>query len=52
VVVLCELQETSYEDAAAALDCPIGTVRSRLNRARGILARKLCGTQDLVRSLE
>jgi len=25
-VVLCDLQELSYEDAAAALDCPIGTV--------------------------
>jgi RNA polymerase sigma-70 factor, ECF subfamily len=51
VVVLCDLQETSYEDAAVALDCPIGTVRSRLNRARGMLARKLCRVVDTVRSL-
>ncbi len=51
VVVLCDLQETSYEDAAAALDCPVGTVRSRLNRARGMLARKLCVVSDTVRSL-
>lgn len=50
VVVLCDLQETSYEDAAAALECPVGTVRSRLNRARGMLARKLCGTGDASRS--
>jgi len=44
VVVLCDLQEASYEDAAAALDCPVGTVRSRLNRGRAILTRKLRGS--------
>ena len=32
-----------YQEAAAALECPVGTVRSRLNRARAILARKLSG---------
>lgn len=42
-VVLCDLGEVSYEEAAAALDCPVGTVRSRLNRARAMLARKLRG---------
>ena len=31
-VVLCDLQELSYADAAAALRCAIGTVRSRLHR--------------------
>jgi RNA polymerase sigma-70 factor, ECF subfamily len=41
VVVLCELEEMNYEDAAAALDCPIGTVRSRLHRARALLLEKL-----------
>lgn len=40
-VVLCDLQDLSYEEAAAALDCPVGTVRSRLNRGRAMLARKL-----------
>ena len=40
-VVLCDLQDTSYEEAALALDCPIGTVRSRLNRGRSMLAQKL-----------
>lgn len=40
-VVLCELEEMSYEDAAAALDCPVGTVRSRLHRAKTILVEKL-----------
>ncbi len=41
VVVLCDLEEASYEDAALALDCPVGTVRSRLNRGRAMLAQKL-----------
>jgi RNA polymerase sigma-70 factor (ECF subfamily) len=44
-VVLCDLEDTSYEDAAAALDCPVGTVRSRLNRGRTMLAQKLRGTK-------
>jgi RNA polymerase sigma-70 factor, ECF subfamily len=41
VVVLCELQEMSYEEAARVLACPVGTVRSRLNRARKMLIEKL-----------
>jgi RNA polymerase sigma-70 factor (ECF subfamily) len=41
VVVLCDLQELSYEDAAAALECAVGTVRSRLHRARAMLAERL-----------
>jgi RNA polymerase sigma-70 factor (ECF subfamily) len=41
VVVLCELQEMSYEEAARVLACPVGTVRSRLNRARKMLLEKL-----------
>jgi RNA polymerase sigma-70 factor (ECF subfamily) len=44
VVVLCDLQDVSYQDAAEALDCPVGTVRSRLNRGRSMLAQKLKGT--------
>jgi RNA polymerase sigma-70 factor (ECF subfamily) len=40
-VVLCDLQDASYEEAALVLDCPIGTVRSRLSRGRSILAQKL-----------
>jgi len=42
-IVLCDLQESSYEEAAVALDCPVGTVRSRLSRGRSMLARKLRG---------
>lgn len=41
VVVLCDLEAHSYEKAAAMLGCAIGTVRSRLHRARALLARKL-----------
>jgi RNA polymerase sigma-70 factor (ECF subfamily) len=41
VVVLCDLEQRSYADAAARLECPVGTVRSRLNRARGLLLAKL-----------
>ena len=41
VVVLCDLEEVDYADAAVVLGCPIGTVRSRLHRARGLLLDKL-----------
>ena len=45
VVVLCELEEMSYEETATALGCPVGTVRSRLHRARAILVEKLRDVQ-------
>jgi RNA polymerase sigma-70 factor (ECF subfamily) len=38
VIVLCDLQELDYAEAASAIGCPIGTVRSRLSRARARLA--------------
>lgn len=40
-VVLCDLESASYEEAAVALECPVGTVRSRLSRGRAILGQKL-----------
>jgi len=40
-VILCDLEEMSYEEAAEALQCPVGTVRSRLHRGRSILLEKL-----------
>jgi len=41
VVVICDLCELSYAEAASRLGCALGTVRSRLNRAHRMLARKL-----------
>ncbi len=43
VVVLCDLEELDYADAAHALGCPVGTVRSRLHRARALLLEKMQG---------
>lgn len=40
-VVLCELHEMSYADAASVLNCAVGTVRSRLHRGRAMLIEKL-----------
>ena len=41
VVVLCDLCELSYTDAARRLECAVGTIRSRLHRAHSLLAEKL-----------
>jgi len=41
VVVLCELHEMSYAEAAMVLGCAVGTVRSRLHRARALLVERL-----------
>lgn len=40
-VVLCDLEELSYQEAAELLECSPGTVASRLNRARSLLKKKL-----------
>jgi len=48
VVVLCELQEMDYADAAAVLQCPIGTVRSRLHRGRALLTQKLASRRETI----
>lgn len=48
-VVLCELEEMSYNEAARVLDCPIGTVRSRLHRGRALLLAKLEMLRDAPR---
>lgn len=40
-IVLVDIEGLSYEEAAAVLDCPVGTVRSRLFRARKHLAERL-----------
>lgn len=41
VVVLCDLEEMSYAETAEVLNCAVGTVRSRLHRARALLSEKL-----------
>jgi RNA polymerase sigma-70 factor, ECF subfamily len=41
VVLLCYLHELRYADAAEVIGCELGTVRSRLHRARALLAEKL-----------
>jgi len=41
VVVLCDLCEMTYAEASAQLECNLGTIRSRLNRAHNLLAKKL-----------
>lgn len=41
VVILCDLEGLSYEEISEFLNCPIGTVRSRLHRGRKILERYL-----------
>ena len=40
-IVLRELEGLSYEEIAAAMDCPVGTVRSRIFRAREAIDRRL-----------
>ncbi len=40
-VILCELEERSYEEAAQMVGCPIGTIRSRLHRGRTLLMARL-----------
>ena len=41
VVVLCDFQELNGADAAVVLDCPIGTIHSRLHRGHALLLQKL-----------
>ena len=43
VIILCDLEGFTYEEMAKILDIPIGTVRSRLHRARNLLKEKLSG---------
>jgi RNA polymerase sigma-70 factor (ECF subfamily) len=50
-VVLCDLEGKSYEEAAAIQGCAVGTVRSRLHRARELLACKLQRTGEGQRCL-
>ena len=41
VIVLCDLEGLDYSQTASHLNCPVGTVRSRLHRARAILSARM-----------
>jgi RNA polymerase sigma-70 factor, ECF subfamily len=41
VVILCDIEGFTYEEAAEFVDCPIGTIRSRLHRGRKLLRDRL-----------
>jgi len=41
VLILCDLEGFTYDEMAVILDIPLGTVRSRLHRARNLLKEKL-----------
>lgn len=41
VVILCDIEGLTYEEIAAFVDCPLGTVRSRLHRGRKMLRARL-----------
>jgi len=48
VIILRDVMELSYEEIASVLNCSIGTVKSRINRGRGILQKKL-GDRELLK---
>ena len=45
VIALCDLEELPYATVAGILDCPVGTVRSRLHRARALLTLRLASLE-------
>ncbi len=45
-VALCDMEEMSYEEAAEAMEVPVGTVRSRLFRGRKLLRQRLIGLEE------
>jgi RNA polymerase sigma-70 factor (ECF subfamily) len=47
VLVLCEIEELSYAEAAQLIGSAVGTVRSRLHRARAFLLKKLRPTKEV-----
>ena len=52
VAILCDVQELSYEEAASVLEVPIGTIRSRLSRARARLRDELAAAGELPRAAQ
>jgi RNA polymerase sigma-70 factor (ECF subfamily) len=51
-VVLCEFQELDYATAAEIVGCPVGTIRSRLHRAKALLITKLAGLRQGIGTID
>jgi RNA polymerase sigma-70 factor (ECF subfamily) len=49
-VVLCDLEELEYQEAAQVVGCPVGTIRSRVHRGRALLLSKLATLRGAERS--
>ena len=47
IIVFSDMEQLSYEEIAKILRCPVGTVKSRLNRARNALRKKLSEKREL-----
>lgn len=47
ILLYADMKQLSYEEVAKILKCPVGTVRSRLNRARSALRKKLSDKREL-----
>jgi RNA polymerase sigma-70 factor (ECF subfamily) len=48
VLVLVDLEERSYREAADELGIPVGTIMSRLHRGRKMLASRLADHEDAI----
>lgn len=47
VITLFDIEGLSYDEISSIINCPVGTVKSRLNRARGALRKKLSEKREL-----
>lgn len=47
VLVLCDIEGMSYDQIALILKCPVGTIKSRINRARQALRKKILENREL-----
>jgi RNA polymerase sigma-70 factor (ECF subfamily) len=45
-LLLADVEEFTYEEIARVMECPIGTVMSRLNRARRMLVQRICAQRE------